>query len=481
MFYKQFTLQISPLPLYEIWEVITNSVQKLVDAKHKKIIGVFQNGICEGYFDRQTVYSVGNVIVEKIEKDPAWINLVVKQFDEKKDKMLQVLQKLNGTDLSKSTDEEIVGLFEEFRTTFHDMYAPAVIPFLCDFALEKKANEYLNEQYGEKMAVEIIGTLTAPTGLSWMKKEELELLKIVEKGQMRGAKTSKELLGYRDLADDIAQHVEEWAWIPFDYESTLMTKEDVLEKTDQFLRRPAIEQIKEIKAEQDKTEEKRQEMAKQLGNNAHIRMCMTLGELAYFKEYRKGYMSKSMYLVLPLLKEIAQRLHTEIKYVRYLFPGEAQEALNMPKEWATKLEERWKYLVYVQETSTYLSLVGTEGKDYLSTIKIEKPLENNVVRGTIACPGKATGTAAIVYTPKDLHKMKDGSILIAPATTPDLIVAIKKAAAIVTDTGGLTSHAAIVSREFNIPCVIGTTHATTIFKDGDKVEVDADKGIVRKI
>ena len=66
-------------------------------------------------------------------------------------------------------------------------------------------------------------------------------------------------------------------------------------------------------------------------------------------------------------------------------------------------------------------------------------------------------------------------------TTPDFVPLMQKSAAIVTDIGGLLSHAAIVSREFNIPCIVGTQYATKVFKDGDMVEVDADKGVVRKI
>lgn len=66
-------------------------------------------------------------------------------------------------------------------------------------------------------------------------------------------------------------------------------------------------------------------------------------------------------------------------------------------------------------------------------------------------------------------------------TNPDLVTAMKIAGAIVTDLGGITSHAAIVSRELNIPCVIGTKIATKVFKDGDMVEVDANRGDVRKI
>jgi pyruvate,water dikinase len=66
-------------------------------------------------------------------------------------------------------------------------------------------------------------------------------------------------------------------------------------------------------------------------------------------------------------------------------------------------------------------------------------------------------------------------------TTPDLMPAIEKAVAIVTDEGGMLCHAAIVSRELGIPCIIGTRNATSILRDGDLVEVDAEKGIVRKI
>ena len=102
-------------------------------------------------------------------------------------------------------------------------------------------------------------------------------------------------------------------------------------------------------------------------------------------------------------------------------------------------------------------------------------------RGQVAQPGFATGTVKIIIRAKDMGKMNQGDILVSIATDPDIVPAMKKAAAIVTDFGGLTSHAAIISREFNIPCIVGTQNATQLLKDGDLVEVDADKGVVRKI
>ncbi|MCH7492711.1 phosphoenolpyruvate synthase, partial [Patescibacteria group bacterium] len=97
------------------------------------------------------------------------------------------------------------------------------------------------------------------------------------------------------------------------------------------------------------------------------------------------------------------------------------------------------------------------------------------------CVGKASGTVKLIIRPTDMLKMKKGDILVSIATDPDIVPAMKKAAAIVTEQGGVTSHAAIVARELNIPCVIGTKIATKVLKDGDRVEVDATKGIVKKL
>ena len=80
-----------------------------------------------------------------------------------------------------------------------------------------------------------------------------------------------------------------------------------------------------------------------------------------------------------------------------------------------------------------------------------------------------------------MKKLKEGDILVSQATSPVMVPAMKKAGAIVTDQGGLTCHAAIVSRELRKACVIGTKFATKVLKDGDFVEVDSISGVVRKL
>jgi phosphohistidine swiveling domain-containing protein len=107
--------------------------------------------------------------------------------------------------------------------------------------------------------------------------------------------------------------------------------------------------------------------------------------------------------------------------------------------------------------------------------------------GIIANKGHYVGKAKIIKTifsdniKKDILKFNKGDILIANTTGPEIMDICQKAGAIVTDEGGITSHAAIISRELKIPCIIGTKIATKVLKDGDYIEVDANKGIVRKL
>ncbi len=101
------------------------------------------------------------------------------------------------------------------------------------------------------------------------------------------------------------------------------------------------------------------------------------------------------------------------------------------------------------------------------------------LKGTTACKGKAQGTVKIITHSDHLQKIQEGDIFVAKYTFPSFTPFMLKCAAIVTDEGGITSHAAIVSREYNKPCVINTKRATSILKDGDVVEVDAERGTIK--
>ncbi len=101
------------------------------------------------------------------------------------------------------------------------------------------------------------------------------------------------------------------------------------------------------------------------------------------------------------------------------------------------------------------------------------------IEGSSACKGVVSGVVRRVLVNTQINMIQSGDILVTEMTTPEFVPAMKKAAAIVTDEGGITCHAAIVSRELQKPCIVGTKIATQVLKDGDIVEVNADKGVVR--
>ncbi len=141
-------------------------------------------------------------------------------------------------------------------------------------------------------------------------------------------------------------------------------------------------------------------------------------------------------------------------------------------------------------------LYESDGGVAIQTVSIEEfiantsgyEIEHEVVesdvtelRGTTASRGRVTGRVRVVLRRADMDAFTEGEVLVTAMTTPDYIPLMKKSVAIVTDEGGITSHAAVFSREIGKPCIIGTRIATAVLKDGDMVEVDATNGIVRKL
>ena len=168
--------------------------------------------------------------------------------------------------------------------------------------------------------------------------------------------------------------------------------------------------------------------------------------------------------------------------LKYALPKEVAGLIANQVPTRKELRERRKSSVFIQTQNFYQ--VNT-GKDVKKIRKIvlgddkSKGLED--FRGLSASIGRAIGRVKIVKSAREIGKVKTGDILVAVMTRPDYVMGMKKAAAIVTNEGGITSHAAIVSRELGIPCIIGTKIATEVLKDGDMVEVNANHGWVRKL
>lgn len=156
------------------------------------------------------------------------------------------------------------------------------------------------------------------------------------------------------------------------------------------------------------------------------------------------------------LAKLSQKLHDH-----YFYPQDSEWALEKGK-------------LYLVQTRPITTIEKTTNK--LSNQVASNEVTAPVLKGISASPGIGTGVVKILKSPKEIDKIKSGDVLVAPMTSPDYVPAMKKAAAIITNEGGMTSHAAIVSREMGIPCIVGTKTGTTTLKEGDVVTVNGTTG-----
>ena len=146
------------------------------------------------------------------------------------------------------------------------------------------------------------------------------------------------------------------------------------------------------------------------------------------------------------------------------------------------MEKRNQAAIQYWDGNKVSLLSGNEAEVFFNEKSIKKEIidfSSDTYKGTCACSGYAKGVVKIVNKPEEMGKMNRGDIMVSHTTFPSLVPAMKKAAAIVTEDGGIICHAAIVARELKTPCVTGIKVITQVVKDGDEIEVDADKGVVK--
>ncbi|ACX52822.1 phosphoenolpyruvate synthase [Ammonifex degensii KC4] len=180
--------------------------------------------------------------------------------------------------------------------------------------------------------------------------------------------------------------------------------------------------------------------------------------------------------------EVARHLGPEYVEKQCLSDEEILELtdilLRVEKHYGSPQDIEWGYekgKFYILQARPVTALDKLKGEEK----KEERLGEAKVlVQGMGASPGIASGKVVLVKSFDDITRVKEGSVLVTTMTNPDMVPAMKRAAAIVTDEGGRTCHAAIVSRELGIPCIVGTKNATTVLKEGMEVTVDAVRGVV---
>jgi len=196
----------------------------------------------------------------------------------------------------------------------------------------------------------------------------------------------------------------------------------------------------------------------------------------YYRTQRTDIMNYASYRYANKLEKIAKDKGVSYEDILYCTRKEIEsDMIN-----AINIQERKKAWSIVANKNDFQIVTGEDNKKLVDIFSnLEK--HGDEIKGKPVFHGVVTGKVRIIKRKDQLSSLAKGDILVTSMTTPDMIPAMKKVAAFVTDEGGITCHAAIIAREMKKPCITGTKNATQVLKDGDLVEVDANKGIVKII
>jgi len=334
----------------------------------------------------------------------------------------------------------------------------------------------------------ILRQLLIPAHHTYFEKEKRHMKKIVR--YIAGNISLKQKITAKNsLIDDpyldylICNHIANFSFTATAfYLGKPLDKKAVLERIKMCLEDFSEEENRKKEKDREKESLSRKNILTKLDIYPEVKERLQIAcELLYWKNQRLDILFKSDFLINPLLQTLATLMgisFMQLVHLRY------KEIINWfdTKELPNKedINKRIKsYSLYLKagkitlltDRSKYLHLASEQSNQAIQFKKM--------IKGTVARRGKVTGQVRLVFFSEDIIRVKKGEILVTTMTRPDMIVGMEKAAAFVTDQGGMLSHAAIIAREMGKPCIVGTKIATHILKDGDLVEVDAEKGIVK--
>jgi len=430
------------------------------------IMGYFKNNKILFLGEYPALKKNGLVLFEKITMDEAESKKYFDLWQNSADKIVKLQKDIEG--LEGLSDGELTGLFESWYDNYGLFWRYGSIPELANWGGEQLLKDKL-PKLNQKEFLEVFEKLSAPEDLSFYQKEELDLFVI---------KGEKDVV----VKEKLKEHQKKYYWLrnSYGHEEVLSVKyfEDALSEISE---EKAREQIEEIKSMPGETISKKKEIIEKYKLSGEIAMIgARLAHSIWWQDHRKKFIFMAVSQIERFVSEINRRLNIDKKELYNYMPLELLKLLKDGTRVDNAVGRLKGYVDYYHEGKGMEQYFGEDINKIMEPF-LNVDVDNDVreFNGLPVCRGIARGVVKIILSPLKMTKMNFGDILVTPMTSPDFILAMKKAAAIVTDVGGMTSHAAIVSREMKTPCIVGTKVATRVLKDGDLVEVNANHGVVR--
>jgi phosphohistidine swiveling domain-containing protein len=281
---------------------------------------------------------------------------------------------------------------------------------------------------------------------------------------------------------------DKYGWIPFAYDGPIYWGiKHFIKRLEKESKRNLEKLEKEIRetGEKDKKNlsDRKGLINKYKFNQDQTHRLKIMNELAIWTDDRKMLDYQLNYYFCKILESVGEKYKVPLENLKSLFVEEVEKLPNDAEKYRAISAKRIPDDFLIKyKNGKYEIVLEREKKIILDSIK--KISKTSKISGMVASKGPNSiyiGKVRIVLTVNAQNKVKKGDFLVANMTTPNYIISMRKAKGFITDEGGVTCHAAIVAREMNKPCIIGTKNATKILRDGDLIEVDANKGVVKII
>ena len=341
--------------------------------------------------------------------------------------------------------------------------------------------ELKDKGYKEGNITEIVGIITYPEEHTPLFNSQFDLLQIAKEIQDKKLKE-------KDKKDRLQEWLGNYGYIPVNFNEEPWSIEDANNQLNDFLEKNAEEEINRLTNNHSKKASEAKTKLKEINNEEISTLAKALAEGTYLNEFRKNIFSRVSLGFRSIFAKIAKIggsdnwrdcFYLTPKEMSQLIEGETISIKDLIKERenigirATEEGNIFLNDEDLEKFKQYIEVLHGKAESSKSLEAVE------TIKGFTASKGNVKGIVKVILSSKDFHKLEAGDILVTTMTSVDFVPIMEKAAAFITNEGGITSHAAIVSRELDKPCIIGTQNATQILKDGDLVEVDADNGVVR--
>jgi phosphohistidine swiveling domain-containing protein len=436
----------------------------------------FENNIGSMYYSKQEMELAG-FWGRKDFLDATWFSAYISNSQKLYSQAEKLFQKYTEDKIIKADKETLYKIVREMGLLLTELYGyfNASQP-QCVSLLEKDLELEISKTAPKEKVRKLMLELTRSEDRTLLDEEEIEWLKLCssERDDLQNA------LEAHSAKYGIIGTSDGGSYYTADYYRELYAKRDEAESKIKLHKK--LSQEKTIKKKKKdlvikyNISEQAQKLAEILSTTGHERFEIRL----------RGWMPVDYWFTSRLLPSFKKLFGIDVKLAKQLTFQELLQFLSTGEYDLSELKKRDDYFVIGMKNGRVFLQSGDEGRVGAEKLLPDLIEYENELSGQIAQMGFIRGNAYVFSwnaedITKETEEMPKGSILVAGQTRPQLMSAIRKSAAIVTDEGGITSHAAIVARELGVPCIIGTKIATKIIKTGDLLEVDANKGKVRII